>query len=107
VNPTVLAAARKKHLKAINEGHGTLISINGNQFRATTNIPASTADLGFGGFDPEWQLTAWWPVGVAPVPAIGSTLVVVEQSLSFRIKTPPVTRPGALGQSIHVSAVRE
>jgi hypothetical protein len=106
VNPLAIAAARKRDLKAINEGHGTLISINGLQFRATTSIPTSDAPLGMGGFDTEWQVNAWWPVGVAPAPAIGSTLILVEQNLSFKIKTPPVTRPGAMGQAIHVTGFR-
>jgi hypothetical protein len=107
VNPAIIASARRRDLKSINEGHGTLISINGAFFRATTSIPSSDAPLGVGGFDTEWQVNVWWPVGLAPVPAIGSTLVLVDQKLSFKIKTPPVIRPGAMGQAVHVVAIRE
>ena len=107
VNRDRIAAARKKHLAAILEGHGSPVTISGKTFSANVSLPQSSADLGIGGFDPQFSVRISWPYGVAPVPAIGTAVLLVDQNLSFRVDVPPVIRPGALGQEVHVTATRE
>jgi hypothetical protein len=64
--------------------------------------------LEMGGFKSIETITLRWPVGRAPEPAIGTTILLVAKGRSYKVPDKPTSLIGSpLGGEVRVTAVRE
>ena len=66
------------------------------------------SSLEMGGFKSVESISLRWPVGRAPEPAIGTTVLLVAKGRSYKIPDKPTSLVGSpLGNEVHVTAIRE
>ena len=107
MNRNSIAAFHKRGIASIADALGTSVTISGKTFFAHVSTPRQTMSLETGGFNTERSITLRWPVGRAPKPAIGTSVLLKEENLSFRVETATSLIGSPLGQEIQVTAIRE
>lgn len=79
--------AHKKRVKHLADSEGCRISINGGTpFLAQVPFSQRTETLEIGGFAISKNITVTWPIGRAPKPPLGATLLLVEENESYRVR---------------------
>jgi len=106
MNPASIAAFRAKSAGEIADSLGTPITIGGQTFNAFVSTPAPQMDLEMGGFKTNRSIRIRWPIGRYIKPSLGTSILLVNQNLTFRVETAEVGN-GSLGAEVLVTAIRE
>jgi len=106
VNSALIASFRAKAAGEIADSLGTPITIGGQTFNAFVSTPAPQMDLEMGGFKTNRSIRLRWPIGRYIKPSLGTSVLLVNQNLTFRVETAEIGN-GALGAEVLVTAVRE
>jgi len=106
MNAASIATFRNKAANQISDALGTLITIGGVTFTAFVSTPTPHMDLEVGGFMTKRAIKLRWPLGRYGKPTLGTAVLLVDQSLTFRVETAEIGN-GALGQEVIVTATRE
>jgi hypothetical protein len=104
---SAIAAFHAKGLATLADALGTQVTISGRTFYAHVSTPKPTMSLETGGFNTDRSITLRWPVGRAPKPALGASLLLVAEKLTFRVETATSLTGSPLGNEIQVTAIRE
>ena len=104
---SAIAAFHAKGLSSIADALGTQVTISGKTFFAHVSTPKPTMSLEMGGFNTDKAITLRWPVGRAPRPSVGTSVLLVAENLTFRIETATSLTGSPLGNEIICTAIRE
>jgi hypothetical protein len=106
MNPASIASFASKAAGEIADSLGTPITIGGQTFNAFVSTPAPQMNLEMGGFNTNRSIRLRWPIGRYIKPTLGTSVLLVNQNLTFRVETAEVGN-GALGAQVLVTAIRE
>jgi hypothetical protein len=108
MNSASIASFRTRVATEISDTLGIQISVGGGApFMAHVSTPAPSMSLETGGFGTSRTINVRWPVGRASKPAIGTSILLVAENLSFRVQTATSLAGSPLNAEILVSAIRE
>ena len=107
MNRSKIASFRTRVANSISDALGTQITISGVTFYAHVTTPKPTMSLETGGFNTDKAITIRYPVGRASVPALGTSVLLVVENLTFRIETAITLLGSPLGAEVILTAIRE
>lgn len=99
--------SHKKRVKYLSDSEGCRIRINGGTpFLALVPFPQRSDSLEMGGFATLSNITATWPIGRAPEPPKGATLLLVEENESYLVEFAVSNKGDITNPVVVVNAVR-
>ena len=108
MNRTSIAAFRERVAREISDTLGTQIRLgDGQPFYAHVTVPQPTMSLETGGFNTDKSIRARWPMVRAARPAVGTRLTLVQEGVTYRIKTSTSLPGSPLSAEVLVTAIRE
>lgn len=108
MNSALITTFRARVAAEISDTLGILISLGGGTpFMAHVSTPAPAMSLETGGFGTTRSINVRWPVGRASKPAVGTSLLLVAENLTFRIQTATSLSGSPLNAEVLVTAIRE
>jgi hypothetical protein len=104
---SAIAAFHAKGLASIADALGTQVTISGRTFYAHVSTPQVGTEMNdLGGFNIDREITLRWPVGRAPKPSKGTTVLLVAENLTYTVESVTSLLGSPLGNEIKVTAVR-
>jgi hypothetical protein len=96
-----------KTLPSISDSLGTQVTISGKTFYAHVSTPQVGNEMNdLGGFNIDREIILRWPVGRAPKPSKGTTVLLVAESITYTVESATSLLGSPLGNEIKVTAVR-
>ena len=107
MNRDAISAFRVRASLEFADSLGTLIRISGKSFYAHVTVPKPSMSLEMGGFGTDKTISIRYPVGRFPKPALGTSVLLVAENLTFKVTTATSQTGSPLAAEVLVTAIRE